>query len=163
MTDTAPLPLMLVNVKAEWLDFNGHMNDAAYGIAFSEAFLAMTDQLGLDEAGRAATGRTIYTLSMMTRYVQEAPPAAPLAVHGRVIEADDKRMRVWAEMLHAETGALLATNEQLLLCIDQSAEAPRAARWPEPFASRLAAMTKDHAGLALPKGAGEGVRMKRPA
>jgi acyl-CoA thioester hydrolase len=158
---TAPFPLQTLRVKPEWLDFNGHMNDAAYGIAFSDALLALTDHLGLDAAGRAATGRTIYTLAMQIRYLREALPDTEIALAGRVIEADEKRMRVWAEMRDAGSAILFATAEMLFVCVDQSGASPRSAPWPEPFASRLSAMASDHAACPMPDGAGEGIKLRR--
>lgn len=161
MSTTAPFPLMETRVKPEWVDFNGHMNDAAYAAAFSDALMVMTDALGLDEDGRARTGRTIYTLTMMIRYRAEAALDAPLVLFGRILEVDSRRMRVWGEMHHGQTGTLLATTEQLFLCVDQSGASPRASHWPEPFASRLAHMADEHASLPLPDGAGEGISLKR--
>jgi len=161
MSATAPFPLLKLSVKSEWVDFNGHMNDAAYAEAFSLALMTLTDHLGLDAAGRARTGHTIYTIAAMIRYLHEAAEHDPLLLTGRILEADDKRLRVWAEMHHAETGVLLATTEQLFLCIDQSGAAPRAARWPEPFAQQLTALAAEHADLPVPDDAGEGIRLKR--
>jgi acyl-CoA thioester hydrolase len=163
MSALAPFPLLEVAVKPEWVDYNGHMNDAAYAEAFSIAFMTLTDHLGLDEAGRSATGHTIYTLQTMIRYLQEAAEGAPLLLTGRILEADDKRLRVWGEMHNGESGMLLATTEQLLLCVDQSGNSPRAARWPEPFAGRLMSLAAEHAALPVPAGAGEGIRLKRTA
>ncbi len=163
MSATAPFPLMELTVQRAWVDFNGHMNDAAYAEAFSLALMTMTDHLGLDATGRASTGHTIYTIAAMIRYLHEASESEPLVLTGRILEADDKRIRVWAEMHHAVKGTLLATTEQLFLCVDQSGQAPRAARWPEPFAGRLKALAAEHAGLPVPAGAGEGIRLKRGA
>lgn len=161
MSATAPFPLLDTTVKPAWVDYNRHMNDAAYAEAFSVALMTLTDHLGLDADGRAHTGRTIYTIAAMIRYLQEAAEGEPIVLCGRILEADDKRLRVWAEMHHAKTGSLLATTEQLFLCVDQSGEAPRASRWPEPFAERLKALAAEHAALPVPDGAGEGIRLKR--
>jgi len=161
MSATAPFRLQEVAVKTAWVDYNGHMNDAAYAEAFSVALMTLTDHLGLDEAGRAATGHTLYTVQMMIRYLEEAAEGTPLLLSGRILEADDKRLRVWAEMHNGTSGSLLATTEQLLLCVDQSGPSPRAARWPEPVAGRLNALAAEHATLRLPAGAGDGIRLKR--
>lgn len=161
MSSTAPFPLLEIRVRPEWVDFNGHMTDAAYAAAFSDGLMVMTDRLGLDAEGRARTGHTIYTLAMMLRYVNEAALSAPLVLTGRILEWDDRRIRAWGEMHHAEAGTLLATTEQLFLCVRQSESGPRAARWPEPFASRLEEIGGKHALLPLPEGAGDGIRLKR--
>src|SRR5260370_35858831 len=48
-------------VPAEWIDYNGHMMDAHYFLAFTEATEAFLDHVGLGAAYRAATGAGIYT------------------------------------------------------------------------------------------------------
>ncbi len=161
MSAVAPFPLLEVSVKPQWVDYNGHMNDAAYAEAFSESLMTLTDHLGLDAEGRARTRHTIYTVAMMIHYVQEAAVNTPLVLSARILEADAKRLRVWAEMHNGDTGDLLATTEQLFLCVDQSGESPRAASWPEPFAERVHALAAEHATLPVPEKAGEGIRLKR--
>src|SRR6476469_3316347 len=133
MTDpvfAAPLPLTSPTVLPEWVDYNGHMNDACYAIAFSQAVDALMAQLGLDAAGREATGHTIYTLALLIRYVKEVKEGEPMLCEGQLLESDAKRLRVWLTLRHAASGDVLATSEQLLLSIDVSG--PKASPWPEP-------------------------------
>ena len=85
-------------VAPEWVDYNGHMNDAAYALVFSRATDALMDRIGLDAAARKASGRTLYTLQVMLHYLKEASGNAPLLVTCQLLEHDDKRVRVWLEM-----------------------------------------------------------------
>ena len=39
-------------VLPEWIDCNGHMQDAYYGLIFSKAVDALQDDLGFDQAYR---------------------------------------------------------------------------------------------------------------
>jgi acyl-CoA thioester hydrolase len=48
-------------VPAEWIDYNGHMMDAYYFAAFTEATEALLDHVGLGTAYRAETGCGMYT------------------------------------------------------------------------------------------------------
>ena len=43
-------------VAPEWVDYNGHLRDAYYLLIFSHASDALMDAMGLDAAGRAASG-----------------------------------------------------------------------------------------------------------
>ena len=104
------------------------------------------------------TGRQVVTQALGRGHSVTAFVRNPAA-----LSIDDKRLRVWGEMHNAESGTLLATTEQLLLCVDQSGNSPKAARWPEPFAGRLKSLTAEHAALPVPAGAGEGIRLKRAA
>ena len=72
------LPVYETDVAADWVDYNGHMNDAAYALVFSRAVDALMDRIGLDAAARKASRRTLYTLQMMLHYLQEAREGARL-------------------------------------------------------------------------------------
>lgn len=157
--DGLPLPLTQATVPAEWVDYNGHMNDACYAVAFSQAVDALMDRIGLDTPGRAATGHTIYTLAVMIRYVKEVKLGEPIAVEAQLLENDGKRLRVWLTLRHAGAGDVLATSEQLLLSIDTAG--PRASPWPSAVAGRIAALAEAQAGMALPDEAGQGIALKR--
>ena len=38
-----------INVQEEWIDYNNHMQDAYYGLAFSYAVDHLQDAVGFDE------------------------------------------------------------------------------------------------------------------
>ncbi len=155
----APLLLTHPTVLPEWVDYNGHMNDACYAIAFSHGVDALMARLGLDAAGREATGHTIYTLALLIRYVKEVKEGEPMLLDGQVLESDAKRLRVWLTLRHAGTGDVLATSEQLLLSVDSTG--PKASPWPDAVAGKVAALTSAHSGLPVPAEAGQGIALKR--
>jgi acyl-CoA thioester hydrolase len=156
----AALSLYDTVVASDWVDYNGHMNDAAYALVFSRATDALMDRIGLDAAARKASGRTLYTLQVMLHYLQEASEGAPLFVACQLLEHDDKRMRVWLEMRAGRDGAVLAASEQLLLSIDKN-DGAKAAPWRTETMAALDALAKAHRGLAAPKLAGSGIALKR--
>jgi acyl-CoA thioester hydrolase len=147
-------------VTSEWVDYNGHMNDAAYALVFSRATDALMDRIGLDAGARKTTGRTLYTLQVMLHYLQEASEGAPLFVACQLLEHDDKRMRIWLEMRAGREGPVLASSEQLLLSIDKNLGS-RAAPWRAETKAALDALAKAHGGLPAPKLAGSGIALKR--
>ena len=156
----AALSLYDTVVASDWVDYNGHMNDAAYALVFSRATDALMDRIGLDAAARKASGRTLYTLQVMLHYLQEASEGAPLFVACQLLEHDDKRMRVWLEMRAGRDGAVLAASEQLLLSIDKN-DGAKAAPWRTETMAALDALAKAHRGLTAPKLAGSGIALKR--
>jgi acyl-CoA thioester hydrolase len=156
----AALSLYDTVVASDWVDYNGHMNDAAYALVFSRATDALMDRIGLDAAARKASGRTLYTLQVMLHYLQEASEGAPLFVACQLLEHDDKRMRVWLEMRAGRDGAVLAASEQLLLSIDKN-DGAKAAPWRTETLAALDALAKAHRGLPAPKLAGSGIALKR--
>lgn len=156
----APLDVYATTVAAEWIDYNGHMNDAAYALVFSRAVDALMDRIGLDAASRKRAGQSLFTLQAMLHYFREAHEGAALRVDCRLLEHDDKRVRVWLELFDAE-GERLAASEQLLLSVALGDEGGRAAPWTHETQAALDALQKLHGGLASPDGAGRGVEMRR--
>jgi acyl-CoA thioester hydrolase len=148
-------------VEPGWCDYNGHMNDAYYAVAFSRATDALADRIGLDAAGRKASGRTIYTLALVIRYLREVRAGEGFAVFVQLLEHDAKRIRFWLEMRHGAEGHVLATSEQLIACVDQSGEKPRIANFLPEMRAALDAIVAGQAGLAAPEQVGKGISLKR--
>jgi len=98
MRHGSALPVLETTVVTDWVDYNGHMNDAAYAIVFSRSVDALMDRVGLDAAARKRTGQTVFTLQMMLHYFKEAKEGDMLAVSCQLLEHDDKRMRLWLDM-----------------------------------------------------------------
>ena len=151
--------LLETQVDPGWVDYNGHMNDAAYALVFSRGTDALMDRVGLDAAGRARHNQTIYTLSMLIHYLHEVHPGARLRVEARVLEHDAKRMRVWLELFAGDV--LAATSEQLILCVRKSPDGAKAARFAPEVAGRVAALAAASAALPLPEKAGGGIALRR--
>ena len=135
-----PLPLYETEVATDWVDYNGHMNDAA---------------------SRKAHRRTLYTLQVMLHYFKEAGQGQALVVRGRLLEHDDKRMRVWLEMTAGRDGASLAASEQLLISVERGEGGPRAAPWRVETIAALDALANAQRGLQVSPLAGRGVALKR--
>ena len=160
MRHGAALPVLTATVVAEWVDYNGHMNDAAYAIVFSRSVDALMDRIGLDAKARERTGQTLYTMQTMLHYFREAKEGDTLAVRAHVLEHDDKRIRVWLDMTDAG-GERLAASEQLLLSIATGEAGPHAAPWAFETTAALDALAKAQKGMPHPPEAGAGVAMRR--
>jgi acyl-CoA thioester hydrolase len=160
MRHGSALPVLETTVVRDWVDYNGHMNDAAYAIVFSRSVDALMDRVGLDAAARKRTGQTLFTLQMMLHYFEEAKEGDALAVSCQLLEHDDKRMRVWLDMT-APGGARVAASEQLLISVTQSDGNARAVAWSFETKAALEALAKAQKDLPHPPAAGSGVALKR--
>ena len=156
---TEPLHLYDAVVLKDWVDFNGHMNDAAYAIPFSRAIDALMDRIGLSESERETSHHTLFTLAMQMRFVHEVKEGEPLAVTGQILEIDAKRLRLYQWLRHGRDGSLLATCEQLLASIDQAG--PKISAFLPKTANALAQLVAAHADLPVPTDAGQGIALKR--
>jgi len=157
----SPMHALDVEVASEWIDYNGHMNDACYAIAFSRAGDAFMEAIGLGPAERQKTQRSIFTLALVIRFVAEAKLGDRLALLVQVLECDRKRLRFWLEARRTFDGAPVATSEQVLTCVDLSGERPRAAEFPAAVAEKLEALAREHAELPTPLEAGQGLTLRR--
>jgi carnitine 3-dehydrogenase len=111
---TAPLRLLELDVRPEWIDYNGHMTDSRYLQVFGDATDALLRYAGVDDAYRAS-GRTLFTVETHVRHHAEARALEPLYVTSRVLAVDEKRLRLHHSLWRRRDDALVASAEQLYL------------------------------------------------
>lgn len=156
---TAPLSTYRSAVLPEWVDYNGHLRDAYYLLLFSLATDALMEQLGLDEAGRAATGHSLYTLECHLNFVQEVKLGQQVEVRTQILGHDSKRLHLNHSLHLLDQAPLLAASEQMLLNV--ATAAARATPFAEPVLSRVEALARAHQGLAAPRFAGRAISLTR--
>ena len=144
-------------VLREWTDYNGHLRDAHYLLVFSMATDALMDVFGLDEAGRRATGHSIFTLESHINYLLEVKEGTPIEVRTQILGVDAKRLNVYHTLHVAGTTPVLAANQQMLLNVDMAG--PRAAAFAASVLSRVQALVVRHELLPLPKYAGRAIAL----
>jgi acyl-CoA thioester hydrolase len=151
-------------VAHEWVDYNGHLNDAYYMVIFSYASDGLMAMVGQDAAGRAALGHTMYTLEIHLNYVQEVHEGVAVEVRTQILGVDAKRVHIFQTLHRQDDGTLLATNEQMLANIDLSdaATAPKTAPFAPTVAARLFPLAQAHAGLPRPTNAGRIIALPAP-
>ncbi len=136
-------------VRREWIDYNGHMRDAYYGLVFSYAVDAFQDEVGLDAAYRKRTGCTVYLVEDHCFYLAEVKEGDLLVVETRVIGSDARRFHLHLTML--ADGILRAVCEFMELHVRQTPE-PKAAEMPAATTASIAAARLSQAELAaLPR------------
>lgn len=123
-------------VAPEWVDYNGHMNDAEYARAFSMGLDAFGVAIGLDEAARDALGVTTFTLETHLCYLAEAHENEALRVDVDVLDRDAKRLHLFFSMVRSD-GTLAATSEQMIMAMDRHSGRPTA--FPDAVAEAAAA------------------------
>src|SRR5580700_1643146 len=74
-----PLRLVETYVRAEWIDYNGHMTDSRYLQVFGDATDALFRYAGVDE-GYRRSGRAMYTVETHVSHKAEARALEPLYV-----------------------------------------------------------------------------------
>lgn len=148
MPDETPLVVYRDRVRAEWVDYNGHLRDAFYLLIFSYATDVLIERIGLDDATRRARARSIYTLEAHVNYLHEIREGAPVRVDVRVLAHDTKRLHIYLEMFTDARDVPVATGEQMLLHVDTSG--PKAAAFDADIAARIEALVAAQSLANLP-------------
>ncbi len=152
----APLVTLETKVNPAWLDYNGHMTEFRYLHVFGDASDVFLRLIGIT-AETAAAGSSYYTVETHIRHLSETKVGTPLRVETQVLGAAGKKLHLFHRLLDANTGALQATAEHLLLHVSNGASALA----PAHVAEKAAEFAAAHARLPLPEGAGRHVGQAR--
>lgn len=149
--------LTSIEVSPQWVDYNGHMNDAEYARVFSLAVEALSDAIGLDAEGRTFYATTLYTLETHVCFLREAMAGDKLQVAVDVLDCDAKRLHVFFH-IRDKQDALIATSEQMLMAMSTKTGRPQA--FPEQVTIAI-----DHLSHLEPSDwpvqAGQKIRIRR--
>ena len=138
-------------VPPEWIDYNGHMMDAYYFLAFTEATEAFLDHVGLGAAYQAETGGGIYTAESHLCFLSGVGEGAALEYWTQLLGHDAKRLHVFHRMTSA--GTLTATCELMFLHVTDGRVTPM----PPGAVRAAAALAAGQAALPRPGQAGRRV------
>jgi carnitine 3-dehydrogenase len=130
-----PLRLLELSVRPEWIDYNGHMTDSRYLQVFGDATEALFRYAGINDEYRKA-GHALYTVESHIVHKSQARSQDPLYVASRVLEVDDRRVRLQHGLHQRGDDRLVATAEQLYLHV--STPAGKVSTMDATLRSRLA-------------------------
>ncbi|HLL09227.1 MAG TPA: thioesterase family protein [Nocardioidaceae bacterium] len=154
----APLRLCQLTVPPDWVDYNQHMSEWCYLLAFGENADAFFRYVGIDDDYRSA-GHSLYTVETHLHHRREASEGDELSMTLRVLDCDAKRVHIWHEMYLGDSDVLLATAEQMLVHVDS--RAARSAPMPADLAERVAALHQAQTTLPVPEVVGRPMRIRR--
>jgi acyl-CoA thioester hydrolase len=141
------LPAYCVTIEPGWIDYNGHVRDAYYGLAASYAVDDVMDHLGLDAVYRERTRCTLYTLEEHLHFLHEIKSSDDLRIVSLILDFDRKRIHVGCRFVCSRLTETVATADMMLLHVHQG-DRPAAASFPDEVSAKLAA-------LKVPSGTGE--------
>lgn len=123
-----------IAIEPEWIDYNGHLNMAAYLVVFDRAIDRLIERVGLSAS--AGPEPTLYALSAKLDYLREiAADERPECVTG-VVALDDKRLHSWQELRVGSE--VRARCENLHIHVDRTG--PKATPFASEVRERLLAM-----------------------
>jgi acyl-CoA thioesterase FadM len=146
-------------VPPEWIDYIGHMMDAYYFVAFTEATEAFLDHLGLGERYRAVSGCGMYTVESHLLFGKSVRAGAVLAYDSQLLGCDEKRLHVFHRMSQSSSGEVVATNELMFLHVAITGE--RVTAMPPERWHAVSGLAAAHAALGTPASAGRHIQLSR--
>jgi acyl-CoA thioester hydrolase len=133
------LPVYRATIEPDWIDYNGHLRDAYYGLVASYAVDGVMDILGLDAAYRERTHCTLYTLEVHLHYLHEVKGSDDLGVISSVLDFDRKRIQIGCRFICSRVSEPVATAEMMLLHVRQE-DKPSVASFPDEVTAKLEAL-----------------------
>jgi acyl-CoA thioester hydrolase len=155
------LPVYRVKIEPEWIDFNGHVRDAYYGLAASYAIDGLMDHLGLDAAYRESTCCTLYTLEMHIHFLHEVKGTDDLKIATSVLDLDRKRIHAGFSFICSRLADAAATADVMLLHVHQG-EKPASASLPQAVIESLSAVKLSAAARDAWGPLSRKIELKRP-
>ena len=121
-------------VKSEWIDYNGHMQDAYYGLVFSYAVDAFQDWIGFDAAYRTETDCTIYLVEEHKYFLREVKETDLLKVQIDVLGVSDKLFHLYCAMQSGGHDVAISELMEMHVCQKPT---PKGASIPQAISAQL--------------------------
>ncbi len=154
--ETQPLQLYTARVASDWIDYNGHMNEARYLQVVSEATDAALRYVGVD-ASYVKAGLSYFTVETHIVHIDQVREGEPLHVTTQIVGADEKRLHLFHVLYRSRDNAKLATAEQMLLHVDLAKERACPAR--SDVFDKVRRVAAAQSTLARPDAAGRRIAM----
>jgi|TARA_B110000977_G_scaffold187327_1_gene254299 acyl-CoA thioester hydrolase len=155
---SSALQTLQTPVIKDWIDYNGHLNDAYYLVIFTQATDALQNHLGLTLEHIKHTGETLFTVETHLAYVQQVGLGEVVTISSKILETDSKRMRIFHSMFN-EQNQLLATVEMLLICYNLQAK--KVTNFSDMMLQSLVNFDAQYGQLPWPAAAGKGITLKK--
>ena len=126
-------------IEPAWIDYNGHMRDAYYGLVASYAVDDVMNYLGLDSAYRERTRCTLYTLELHLHYLHEVKSSDDLQVISSVLDFDPKKIHLGCRFNCSRVSEPVAMADMMLLHVHQG-DHPGSAPFPDEVSAKLEAL-----------------------
>ena len=136
-----------MEVLPEWIDFNGHLNMAYYGVLFDVGCNHGFRTLGFGDEYRKSHGFTTMTADFRIRYLRELHLGDRVRCSFRVVTVGSKAFHYCQELVHGD-GWVAATAETVNLHVDMKAR--KVAPYTEARRKALEEMAAEHAQWPLP-------------
>jgi len=152
-----PIRTVARSIPIDWVDYNGHMNESRYLQNFCDATDRFMELIGCD-AEYIANGGSYFTVETHIRHLSEVHAGARTYTTTQCLSGEGKKMHLFHRMHHTD-GTLLATGEHMLVHVSLATR--KASSPSNEISRRLEEISRMHANLLMPEGAGRAIGQKR--
>lgn len=149
-------------IKAEWLDYNNHMNVAYYVLIFDKAGENLVSDIGLSEEVTQETGISWMVLENHITYNNEVVLDQPVEIRFQLLDHDNKRLHLYFEMYaQNDDGSeyLASTLEQMAMCVDLNVR--KSCHFPQSVAAKIQQIADEQSNLPKPENIGRTIGIRR--
>ncbi|UEX90490.1 thioesterase family protein [Staphylococcus ratti] len=136
-------------VRDEWIDRNGHMNDAEYARVFSLAIDHFHDQVGLTNEERDQREYTVFTLETHITYIKEMKQGTPFKIEVSIYDMDEKRTHFFLTLINEHNNEVSATAETMMMGMDRQLRQP--APFPDDVYAHIQTYVESQGDVTFPK------------
>ncbi len=139
-------------VLPDWIDANGHMNIALYGVVFDRGNYAACDALDLGEDYVERAQHGVFAAETHILYFRELHLDDLIRVRTQIVSVDDKRLHFAHEIHHCKTSERAAAQEIMYLHVNLKTR--RVAPFLDDVRAGIAEAAKAHEQLPVPEWCG---------
>ncbi|MFD0917618.1 thioesterase family protein [Pseudahrensia aquimaris] len=158
ISQNAPIISPLMELQADWIDYNGHLNMAFYNVLFDRGCDHAFEMLDLGPERAESDRVTIYTAEVHVCYLREIHLGDRVQATYQIIDHDEKRIHAFQELRH-EDGWVSATSETLSLHVNM--DGPKVAPFLPDTMAKVEAMASAHSTLVRPDQVGRSIGITR--
>ena len=152
-----PLTIWNTVIPKNWIDYNSHMTEGYYGVAFANASDEFLIHIGFDSNYRTNYG-TFYTVEAQIRFLEELKEGSAIHTETILIGCDSKRIQLHHALYDSNNLTLAATQEAMLLHVTIIDDIPSVSEIQEPLKQNLIETNNLHSEIARPHYLGYGIR-----
>ncbi|MEZ6051367.1 MAG: thioesterase family protein [Planctomycetaceae bacterium] len=146
-------------VEEQWIDFNGHLNMAYYGVLFDRTADDPFAALGMGPEYLQRTNCSTFMLEAKYHFLRELHVGDEVSATLQVLDVSDKCLHYVQELHHAQHGWLSAVMEALVIHVDMATRKP--APFPAGIQKSLLAVLDVHLTLPTPHHVGSRIGIRR--
>lgn len=155
---TAPHISRIMEIEADWIDYNGHLNMAYYNVLFDRGADELFAEIGFGPEYPKDRGFSTFSAEFHVCYLRELHLGDRVQVISQLLDHDEKRFHFFQTLRHVD-GWDSATGEGLGLHIDMSG--PKVAPMPDDILANMRHIRDAHAALPRPDRAGRRIGIRR--